>query len=95
MSAAAVEHAATFSWAHTVDALLASYGHAITDYRARHQRARGAGAAQRPPVLDSRRSGALSACTRESALAAVIEDTLKESDLDYASTRARTAGCPA
>jgi D-inositol-3-phosphate glycosyltransferase len=38
MRAAAVEHAATFSWAHTVDALLASYGHAITDYRARHQR---------------------------------------------------------
>jgi D-inositol-3-phosphate glycosyltransferase len=37
MSAAAVEHAATFSWAHTVDALLASYGRAITDYRARHQ----------------------------------------------------------
>ena len=38
MRAAAVEHAATFSWAHTVDALLASYGRAITDYRARHQR---------------------------------------------------------
>jgi D-inositol-3-phosphate glycosyltransferase len=37
MSAAAVEHAATFSWAHTVDALLASYGRAIADYRARHQ----------------------------------------------------------
>jgi D-inositol-3-phosphate glycosyltransferase len=36
MSAAAVEHAATFSWAHTVDALLASYGRAIADYRARH-----------------------------------------------------------
>jgi D-inositol-3-phosphate glycosyltransferase len=38
MSAAAVEHAATFSWAHTVDALLASYGRAITDYRARQER---------------------------------------------------------
>ena len=38
MRAAAIEHAATFSWAHTVDALLASYGRAITDYRARHQR---------------------------------------------------------
>jgi D-inositol-3-phosphate glycosyltransferase len=37
MGAAAVEHAATFSWAHTVDALLASYGRAISDYRARHQ----------------------------------------------------------
>lgn len=36
MSASAVEHAATFSWAHTVDALLASYGRAITDFRARH-----------------------------------------------------------
>jgi D-inositol-3-phosphate glycosyltransferase len=39
MSAAAREHAAAFSWGHTVDALLASYGRAITDYRARHQRA--------------------------------------------------------
>ena len=38
MSAAAVAHAATFSWAHTVDALLDSYTHAITDYRARHPR---------------------------------------------------------
>jgi D-inositol-3-phosphate glycosyltransferase len=37
MSAAAVAHAATFSWAHTVDALLASYGRAVTEYRARHQ----------------------------------------------------------
>lgn len=35
---AAVEHAATFSWAHTVDALLAGYGRAIADYRADHQR---------------------------------------------------------
>ena len=38
MQRAAVEHAATFSWAHTVDGLLASYGHAMSDYRARHQR---------------------------------------------------------
>ena len=38
MSRAAVEHAASFSWAHTVDALLASYGHAMADYRTRHQR---------------------------------------------------------
>ena len=38
MRAAAVAHAGTFSWAHTVDALLASYDRAITDYRARHQR---------------------------------------------------------
>ncbi len=38
MRAAAIEHAAGFSWAHTVDALLASYGHAITDYQARHPR---------------------------------------------------------
>lgn len=36
MGAAAVAHAGTFSWAHTVDALLDSYTHAITDYRARH-----------------------------------------------------------
>jgi len=32
---AAVEHAAGFSWAHTVDALLASYGRAIDEHRAR------------------------------------------------------------
>ena len=37
MRAAALEHAAQFSWAHTVDALLASYGHAMHDYRAVHQ----------------------------------------------------------
>ena len=38
MATAAAQHAATFSWAHTVDALLASYGRAIGDYRARHPR---------------------------------------------------------
>ncbi|MHC9291042.1 D-inositol-3-phosphate glycosyltransferase [Mycobacterium sp. LTG2003] len=38
MSRAAVEHAARFSWAHTVDALLASYSRAMTDYRSRHRR---------------------------------------------------------
>jgi D-inositol-3-phosphate glycosyltransferase len=38
MRAAAVEHSANFSWSHTVDALQASYGRAITDYQARHQR---------------------------------------------------------
>ncbi|MGV0644464.1 D-inositol-3-phosphate glycosyltransferase [Mycolicibacterium sp. XJ2546] len=37
LSSAAVAHASTFSWSHTVDALLASYGRAISDYRARHQ----------------------------------------------------------
>jgi len=31
---AAVDHAATFSWAHTVDALLTGYGRAIADHRA-------------------------------------------------------------
>lgn len=41
MRAAAIEHASTFSWSHTVDALLASYGRAITDYRGAHQRAEG------------------------------------------------------
>ena len=38
MRTAAVEHAATFSWAHTVDALQASYGRAISDYHSRRQR---------------------------------------------------------
>jgi D-inositol-3-phosphate glycosyltransferase len=47
MSRGAVEHAATFSWAHTVDALLASYGRAIADYRVRH----------RLPDVTARRNG--------------------------------------
>jgi D-inositol-3-phosphate glycosyltransferase len=34
----AVAHAAEFSWDHTVDALLRSYGQAMRDYRARHPR---------------------------------------------------------
>ena len=38
MGSAAVEHAATFSWAHTVDGLVDSYGRAMTDHQARHQR---------------------------------------------------------
>lgn len=53
MGPAAVEHAATFSWAHTVDALLSSYGRAIADYRARHLPA-----ARRNGRLFSRRRGA-------------------------------------
>lgn len=44
MSAAAVAHAATFSWEHTVDALLASYRRAIGDYAASHRPARDLGA---------------------------------------------------
>ncbi|WP_264023124.1 D-inositol-3-phosphate glycosyltransferase [Mycolicibacterium pyrenivorans] len=47
MRAAALEHAAGFSWGQTVDALLESYGRAMDDYRALH-----------PPVGPSaRRSG--------------------------------------
>jgi D-inositol-3-phosphate glycosyltransferase len=42
MRRAAVEHAATFSWAHTVDGLLAGYSGAIGDYGSRHQRHDGA-----------------------------------------------------
>ncbi|MDV3125595.1 D-inositol-3-phosphate glycosyltransferase [Mycobacterium sp. 21AC1] len=38
LSRAAIAHAAGFSWEHTVDALLGSYSHAMTDYRARQQR---------------------------------------------------------
>lgn len=37
MAAAAVAHAAGFSWTHTVDALLESYGRAIADYRSHHE----------------------------------------------------------
>jgi D-inositol-3-phosphate glycosyltransferase len=50
MSRAAVAHAANFSWAGTVDALLATYGRAIADY----------GAARQPSplvALASRRNG--------------------------------------
>lgn len=46
LSAAAVEHASTFSWAHTVDALLAGYGRGIGDHRADNQ-----------PLHAGRRSG--------------------------------------
>ena len=53
MSRAAVEHAATFSWAHTVDALLASYGRAITDYGACAIAAVTCVAPHRAPVLDA------------------------------------------
>jgi len=38
MSRSAAEHAATFSWENTVDALLASYRRAIGDFTARRQR---------------------------------------------------------
>jgi D-inositol-3-phosphate glycosyltransferase len=38
LRAAAAAHAAQFSWAHTVDALLDSYAHAMSDYRSRHRR---------------------------------------------------------
>ena len=53
MRGAAVEHAAQFSWAHTVDALLASYGHAMHDYRAV-----AISTAQRATAVAARRSGA-------------------------------------
>ncbi|HEY1842149.1 MAG TPA: glycosyltransferase, partial [Mycobacterium sp.] len=56
MSRAAVEHAATFSWDNTVDALLASYRRAIGDFSARRS-VRGLAAARRatPGRLPSRR----------------------------------------
>lgn len=38
MSAAALAHAATFSWEHTADALLAAYDRAVTEYARTHQR---------------------------------------------------------
>ncbi|MDT5095043.1 MAG: D-inositol-3-phosphate glycosyltransferase [Mycobacterium sp.] len=49
MSRAAVVHAAQFSWGRTVDALLASYGHAIAGYSAAHRRS--------PILVRGRRSG--------------------------------------
>lgn len=38
LSRAALAHAAGFSWGHTVDALLSSYSHAMSDYRVRSSR---------------------------------------------------------
>ena len=38
LSRGAIEHARRFSWDNTVDALLGSYGRAITDYGSTHQR---------------------------------------------------------
>jgi len=37
MRRAAIEHAADFSWGHTVDVLLGSYGHVMADHLVRHQ----------------------------------------------------------
>ncbi len=37
LTGGAVEHAAQFSWDHTVDGLLAGYGRAISDYRRTHR----------------------------------------------------------
>ena len=37
LRAAAIAHAARFSWDHTVDALLGSYSRAIADYRLTHR----------------------------------------------------------
>ncbi len=50
LSRAAVEHAAQFSWDHTVDGLLASYGQAMADYGRTHQR-------NPAPDLAARRAG--------------------------------------
>jgi D-inositol-3-phosphate glycosyltransferase len=48
MSRSAAEHAATFSWENTVDALLASYRRAIADFTTRHQpRVRGLASARK------------------------------------------------
>ena len=89
MRAAAVEHAATFSWAHTVDALQASYGRAIDDYRVPPPTAGGAVAAHRPPVLHPARDPRMTADQSPARLAdnpalEVIEATLKEAELEYA-----------
>ena len=50
LSRAAIDHAGQFSWDHTVDALLASYGRAMIDYGRTHQRSAA-------PDLATRRAG--------------------------------------
>lgn len=52
MAAAAVRHAATFSWDHTVDSLLGAYRHAIADYARTHE-----GATTRDSLAVPRRTG--------------------------------------
>ena len=49
LSRAAVAHAAQFSWDHTVDGLLASYGWAMADYARTHQRSPAPDLAARRP----------------------------------------------
>lgn len=55
-SRAATEHAARFSWDHTVEGLLASYGRAITDYHSTHWSVRDL-TARRPGRRWARRRG--------------------------------------
>ena len=91
MSRAAVEHAATFSWAHTVDALLASYGRAIADYRARH----------RLPDVTARRNGRRFSMRRGCARRELSVQQGHRGHLQgarprlHATTRAHAAGCRA
>jgi D-inositol-3-phosphate glycosyltransferase len=54
MSRSAVEHAARFSWDNTVDALLASYRRAISDFTARRS-VRDLTSSRRAPRRPSRR----------------------------------------
>jgi D-inositol-3-phosphate glycosyltransferase len=54
MRRSAVEHAATFSWDNTVDALLASYRRAIGEFTARRS-VRNLASARRPWRRPSRR----------------------------------------
>jgi D-inositol-3-phosphate glycosyltransferase len=57
MGAAAVVHAAGFSWEHTTDALLASYDKAIAEYRLTHGPATSPSAVRRPSRRWTRRRG--------------------------------------
>ncbi|RMI31031.1 D-inositol-3-phosphate glycosyltransferase [Nocardia stercoris] len=62
MRAAAAEHAAGFSWAHTADGLLDSYGRALAGYRRADSRATGTVSAEsqaRSRALWRRRAGVL------------------------------------
>jgi D-inositol-3-phosphate glycosyltransferase len=57
MGRAAVAHASTFSWDHTVDGLLAAYSRAIADYSRTHQRPAAREATRRTGRRWSRRRG--------------------------------------
>ena len=102
MSRAAVEHASRFSWDHTVDALLASYRRAISDFTARRSvrglpsarraaRIRAAAVAQEGVGMSCRTNGDRAPVSHVQRL---IEDTLEANELTYSRHEGAHGGLP-